>query len=179
MKWQCRVTSSQISYTFLVAGLREVDRWTRPTSAGSQPGPSWPTRAQRSRWAGPWRGSITCWLPSTATPGCSGRVCCPLGNSSVSTGHYQYCEIIFIRWISSFVYFVCMLIQEFKIPTKYLLTIVIFYIIWNPRIYVSTNMTILVKPRHLVPMKFFYLTSHNYKVGWHCLPFVMPDNFLG
>jgi len=66
---------------------------------------------------------------------------------------FNYSEIIFIHWTFNFVYLVGRTIHELKIPMKYLFTLVIFNIIWNPQIEVFTNMSIIVKPQNLVPMK--------------------------
>ena len=43
----------------------------------------------------------------------------------------------------------CSTLFEFKIPTKYLFTLV--HIICNPTIQVSTNMSIVVKPLNFMP----------------------------
>ena len=60
---------------------------------------------------------------------------------------------ILFRWTLHFVYFVDRAIHELNTPTKYLLTIVMLRIRWNPRVQVSTNMSIVVKPRNVVPTK--------------------------
>jgi len=65
----------------------------------------------------------------------------------------NYCEHIFIRWTFIFVFFDGRAIHEYKIPTKYLFTLVMLHIIWNLRIQVSMNMPIFVKPWNFVPMK--------------------------
>jgi len=65
-----------------------------------------------------------------------------------------YSETIFICWTFNFIYFIGRTIHKFKIPTKYLFTEVVFKIIWNPQIQVSTSMSIVVKPRNLVPTKY-------------------------
>ena len=66
----------------------------------------------------------------------------------LSTTNCLYCEIIFICWTCSLVYFMGRTIQEFKIQMKYLFILVIFNIIWNPWMQVSTNMSNVVKPRY-------------------------------
>jgi len=72
-----------------------------------------------------------------------------------------YREIMIIPWTFNFVCFVVRTIYEFKIPMKYLLTLVIFNIIWNPLIQVSTIMFIVVKSRKFIAheIKLFYSTS--------------------
>jgi len=50
-------------------------------------------------------------------------------------------------------FFVGRAIFDFKIPTKYLFTLVILHIIRNPQIKVSMNMSIVVKQRNFLPMK--------------------------
>ena len=62
-------------------------------------------------------------------------------------------EIIFIRWTFNFVYFVGRAIHKFKILTKYSFTLVLFSIIWNHRIQLSTNMSIINKPQNFEPIK--------------------------
>ena len=69
----------------------------------------------------------------------------------------MYCEIIIIRWTFNFMYLMCRTIYKFN---KYLFTLVIFNIIWSPWIQVSTNISIVVKPRNLVPTKFNYFTVY-------------------
>jgi len=66
----------------------------------------------------------------------------------LSTTNCLYCEIIFSCWTCSLVYFMGRTIQEFKIQMKYFFTLVIFNIIWNPWMQVSTNMSNVVKPRY-------------------------------
>jgi len=51
-------------------------------------------------------------------------------------------------------------IQEFKILKKYLFNLVIFHIILNPRIQVSTIMSIVVKQQKFVPMELNDLTVY-------------------
>ena len=45
--------------------------------------------------------------------------------------------------------------HEFNIPTKYLFTLVIFNIISNPQIQMSTNIFSVVKSRNSMPKKFY------------------------
>ena len=62
----------------------------------------------------------------------------------------NYCEIIFIRSTSNFeFFFMGRAIHEFKIPTKYVVTLVIWRIIRNRRIQVS----IVTKPQKFMPTK--------------------------
>jgi len=57
-------------------------------------------------------------------------------------------------------------IHEYKITMKYLFTLVIFNIILNPQIQMSTNMSIVVKPRNLVSSKLkFHSNRYKHK---HC-----------
>jgi len=56
-------------------------------------------------------------------------------------------------FVGHFISWVGQSIHKFKIPKKYLFTWVILNIIWNPWIQVSTNMSIIVKLRILVPTK--------------------------
>ena len=63
----------------------------------------------------------------------------------------KYCEIINFYWTFNFVYFLGRAIHELKIPRKYLFTLVILQIIWNPRIQVSTNMTNVIKSKKFKP----------------------------
>jgi len=51
------------------------------------------------------------------------------------------------------VYFVGRTIQDFNILLKYLFSFVFLWMIWNPQIQVSTNMSIVVKPWNFVPTK--------------------------
>jgi len=69
------------------------------------------------------------------------------------------CEIICFLWTFNFEYSVGRAIHQFKIPTKYLFNLVILHIIWNQRMYVSTKISKVVKPRYLMPSKFIYF--HN------------------
>jgi len=46
----------------------------------------------------------------------------------------RYCEIIYIHWTFNFMYFMGRAMHKCKIPTKYLFTLVILHIVWNPRI---------------------------------------------
>jgi len=54
----------------------------------------------------------------------------------IESRYLYYCEIINIRW-TFFVFFVGSAIHKFKIPLKYLFTLVILHIIWNPWIQAS------------------------------------------
>ena len=80
---------------------------------------------------------------------------------------YNYCDIIFIRKTFNFMYFTGRTIHEFKIPTKYFFTLDIFNIIWNSRIQVSSNMSIIVKPRNLVQTNLNDFTVHSISELWH------------
>jgi len=60
-----------------------------------------------------------------------------------------FCEIIYIGWTFNFASFVGWTINEFKIPPKYLFTLIILHIISNPQIQVFTNISISVKPTNL------------------------------
>jgi len=56
-------------------------------------------------------------------------------------------------------------IHEFNIPMKYLLTLVILHIIYNPLFQVSMNVSDVAKPRNFVPMKlndFTVYSAHIY-----------------
>jgi len=61
-------------------------------------------------------------------------------------------EIIYYHWTFNFVCFVGRAIHEFQIPTKYWFTLVILIMILDPRIQVPSAMSIIIKPRNLVPM---------------------------
>ena len=71
-------------------------------------------------------------------------------NSEVEEVSFEICKNIFICWTFNFVFFMVRAIH--KLP-KYLFIFVILHIIWNPRIQVSTNMSIMVKPQNYVAMK--------------------------
>jgi len=58
-----------------------------------------------------------------------------------------YWEIIFICWTVNFMFFMGCTIHIFKIPMKFLFTLVILCIIYNPWNQVSMNIPIVVKPR--------------------------------
>ena len=60
---------------------------------------------------------------------------------------FMYCEIIFIRLILCFI-FRGLGNPQILDPMKHLFTLVILnnFIIWNPQIQVSTNMSNVVKP---------------------------------
>jgi len=77
---------------------------------------------------------------------------------------FEYCEIIFICWTFNFMYFVGGAIYEFKILLKYLFVLIILSMIWNSRIQVSTNMSIVFKPWNFVPMKLHYFTVSKFAV---------------
>jgi len=57
----------------------------------------------------------------------------------------------FIYWTFNFMYFVGM--HDFEIPTKYLFTLVILKITWNPWDKMSTNMSLVVNHWNEVPTK--------------------------
>jgi len=63
-----------------------------------------------------------------------------------------YYDIILIRW-TFFSPCFSGVIHEFKNTTKYLFTLLILHIIWNPQIQVSRNMFIVVKPWNFMSIK--------------------------
>ena len=77
----------------------------------------------------------------------------------------------------NFVYFKYRTIHEFKIATKYLFTSVIFIIIWNPLIQVSTNVSIDAKPRNLVPTKLNDFTVYCGRRMWVLQKYVNWSKF--
>ena len=83
-------------------------------------------------------------------------------------------------------------IHEFKIPTKYLYTLVILHIIWNPWIYEFTYMSNFVKPLNFMPTKFNDFTvfvscprnsmtshylCHDHEIQWFHSICVIPMKF--
>ena len=58
----------------------------------------------------------------------------------------NYCAIISVHWTFNFVSFVGAEIQEFKIPTNYLFSLVILCFIWNPRNQSKQNILKQKKP---------------------------------
>ena len=77
-----------------------------------------------------------------------------------------YCEIIFMRWTFNLMYFVGRTFHKLKISMKYIFPSVIFHKIWKTQIYVSRNMSIIVKPRNLVPTKWNNFTVKKDTVYW-------------
>jgi len=89
------------------------------------------------------------WFTTQITTHCKNTITC-------------YCEIIFIRWTFNSMFFVGRAIHEFKIPPKYIFTLVILRVVLflNPRIQESTNMSIVIKPWNFMPMKWNDFTFH-------------------
>ena len=74
-------------------------------------------------------------------------------------GSTIYCKIIYNRKTFNFAYFMGMTNHEFKVPMKYFSSLSFFCSIWNPQIYVSLNMSIVVKAQNFVPMKLHDFTE--------------------
>jgi len=78
---------------------------------------------------------------------------------------FKYCEIIFICWTFNFLYFVGRTVNKFKRPMKFLSNY--FCVLFeNPRIQVTKNMSIIVKPKWFQP----YLTEHVVEPGGTLVP---------
>ena len=91
-----------------------------------------------------------------------------------------YCEI-YISWTFILVHFVSRAIYDFKIPTKFLFTLIILHIISNPQIQVSTNMSNVVKPQNFVPTKLndFTVFVSCTVINGSCLKLTGIDHFYG
>jgi len=151
--WASKVISIEYinSYLWSWRCMSVAGRWTLPVAprCGSRAGAchGWVSRSPRceNTAVGPGlagRGNLS-WTPgrwSAARPD-SGRV----------GGNINYCEIINICWTFNFVDFMCRAYHKFKIPMKYLFTLVIVHVSWKPWIQVSTNMSNVIKPWNLCP----------------------------
>ena len=80
-------------------------------------------------------------------------------------GEVTYCQVIFIYWTLTFV---GRTIYKFNVTIKYLFTSVILNIIWNPRIQVSINMSIIINPRNFAPTKLNDFTVNTFLRKMYC-----------
>jgi len=105
--------------------------------------PGW----RRSCWSR-WKGQLTppavnassCCVPPTVPGSLIQPSCADSRNASIfpyPTG--KHCEIIYTHWTFNFMYLIGGAVHEFKIPMKYLFTLVTLHIIWNSRIHSNVH----------------------------------------